>query len=121
MMAFDSSSLARPRSREVVRSLAGGSWSDPGHPLRRACEQAAALIESQPDEAALVLDGMLHRILRDWYARWEVLEPEPHLLLAQLERFEPALAWRLRLALRAPNVHVRLAHCRQLLEYLECA
>ncbi|MBF6589176.1 MAG: hypothetical protein IVW57_01430 [Ktedonobacterales bacterium] len=75
---------------------------------------AESLIENDPDAAALVLDGLVWRLLRAWYAARGGSPPGPAAVLADLERRAPSLAWRVRLALRAPDVAARLAHCRGL-------
>ena len=79
---------------------------------------AAQAIECDPDAAALLLDGLLERILDVWYAArgWPV--PAQEARLADLDERSPELAKRVRLALRAPDVSARLAHCRQLLRVL---
>lgn len=82
-----------------------------------ACVLACAeqLIERQPDDAALLLDGVLHRIASTWHQRERLPGVPEEDLLASIERVAPSVGWRLRLALRAPDVRARLAHCRAVL------
>lgn len=84
----------------------------------RLCDRADSLLEAQPDEAALLLDGLLSHIAREW-ERCELLPAgSPEDLLARIERAAPAVSWRLRLALRAPDARARLVACRALIEAL---
>lgn len=76
---------------------------------------AAEAMERDPDAAALALDGMLWRIIRAWYAAYDVPSRWSGDPLVDLAQRAPELAWRLRLALRAPDAAARLAHARQLL------
>lgn len=90
----------------------------------RACfarELAAANDERDLDVAAIALDGLLLRMLSAWYAAcgWPPFGAGD--LLLDLERRAPELAWRLRLALRAPDAAARLAHARQVLAALSAA
>lgn len=82
--------------------------------LIMALEEAEALIERNPDAAALLLDGLLNRILDQWLAQRHLERPEPAEMLAQIEQSAPPLAWRLRLALHAPDARARLIHCWEL-------
>ena len=103
MMLFDeiadASMLAEEQSSELARVLA----------------YAGQLIERQPDDAALLLDGVVHHIARDWHQRERLPAVPEDELLASIERAAPLVGWRLRLAVRAPDVWARLAHCRALL------
>jgi hypothetical protein len=89
---------------------------DAAHALawREALEDAAALLHDDPDAAALALEGALRQLVNEWYARQGLRVPAAHDLLADLEARDAPLAWRLRLALRAPHVEARLAHARGL-------
>jgi len=87
--------------------------------LARNLLLAERLLPCDPDAAALLLDGAPRRIVVSWLA----LRGAPYApgdgpgddLLAQVERVAPSVAWRLRLALRAPHAEARLAHCWALL------
>lgn len=81
---------------------------------RKALEEAAALLHDNPDAAALALEGALRQLVNEWYARQGLHVPPARDLLADLEARDAPLAWRLRLALRAPHVEARLAHARGL-------
>lgn len=83
--------------------------------VRHALDAAAELIEDDPDAAAWRLDGVLRRIIQVWYARRGLRAPSDDRLLLDVERQSPPIAWRLRLALRAPDARARLAHLRGLL------
>jgi hypothetical protein len=92
--------------------------------LARDLLLAERLLPRDPDAAALLLDGAPRRIVVSWLA----LRGAPYMadhaagdapsddLLAQVERVAPPVAWRLRLALRAPHAEARLAHCWALLQ-----
>ena len=82
---------------------------------------AAADAHRDPDVAAIALDGLLLRMLSAWYAACGWPPCAAGDLLLDLERRAPELAWRLRLALRAPDVVARLAHARQVLAALSAA
>jgi hypothetical protein len=79
---------------------------------------AAEAIERDPDAAAFALDGMPWRMLCAWYVAggWPPLVAGE--LLRDLEGRAPELAWRVRLALRAPDPAARLAHARLVLKAL---
>jgi len=94
--------------------------------LARDLLLAERLLARDPDAAALLLDGAPRRIVVSWLAlraapaalgaAGAAAHEEPSAdLLAQVERIAPAVAWRLRLALRAPHPEARLAHCWALL------
>jgi|GEM_PF-2345768 hypothetical protein len=79
-------------------------------------ERAAALLGAgQPDRAALLLDGLAQQIAAGWFQQQGEPAPDSLYLLVALEERVPALAWQLRLALRAPSVETRLVHCQHLL------
>lgn len=86
--------------------------------LARRWWRAAELIEAQPDEAALLLDGLLGEIVEDWCLHHEQAPGDAAEMLRLIERWEPLFGWRLRLALRAPNGRARLEHCAALLAML---
>jgi hypothetical protein len=70
------------------------------------------------DAASLLLDGVLSRLGREWFALRGLDLPAADHLLAELQRQERHAApflWRLRLALRAPDPHARLVQCWELL------
>jgi len=67
------------------------------------------------DSAALLLEGAPQRILACWYLQRGAVCPAEYDLLAQMERDSPPVAWRLRLALRAPHARAKLGHCWALL------
>ncbi|HLY31829.1 MAG TPA: hypothetical protein VKQ36_12440 [Ktedonobacterales bacterium] len=77
--------------------------------------QAEAQLRSDPDGAALRLDGALRRIAEGWFVARGLLCPPEHELLPRLDAIAPAVSGRLRLALHAPNAPARLIHCRALL------
>ncbi|GEM_PF-6969011 len=77
--------------------------------------QAEALLRSDPDVAALRLDGALRRIVAGWFAAHGLVNPPESELLQRLDALNQALGAQVRLALHAPNVAARLAHCRALL------
>lgn len=85
----------------------------------RRCDRAAQLMEAQPDVAALLLDGLLSRIARDWERRLRLAAGSPEELLARIEHAAPLLGWRLRLALRAPDARARLVACQALIEAMD--
>lgn len=80
--------------------------------------RAAELIEAQPDEAGLLLDGLLGEIVDEWRRSHEQAPGDAAEVLRLIEKSEPLFGWRLRLALRAPNVRARLEHCAALLALL---
>jgi len=91
--------------------------------LARDLLLAERLLPHDPDAAALLLDGAPRRIVVSWLALRGALcalgnglgDGSGDDLLAQVERIAPPVAWRLRLALRAPHAEARLAHCWALL------
>lgn len=74
------------------------------------------LLRDDGDAAALLLDGVLWRIVSFAFERAGVRAPSRALVFDALEELAPPLSWRLRLALRAPNVRARLIHAWALLE-----
>jgi|SRR5689334_972348 len=82
-----------------------------------ALDRAAAVLDADPDAAALLLDGLVgwlaHALAHAYAAGDGAADP-----LHALDCRAPAVAYRLRLALRAPDAAARLAHCRQLCQLL---
>ncbi|HLZ22908.1 MAG TPA: hypothetical protein VKQ30_12370 [Ktedonobacterales bacterium] len=106
----------------LIDKMAGEHMLDPvGRlgKLSRICDEAGRLIESQPDEAALLLDGLLNRIVHEWEQGKPLEAAVPGGMVARIEREAPLVSWRLRLALRAPDAQARLAHCRALIELVD--
>jgi hypothetical protein len=79
-----------------------------------ALDEAADLLDADPDAAALLLDGALRRLADEWYAQQGLAAPGPAQLLADLEHRCQPLGWLLRLALRAPDARARLVHAQGL-------
>lgn len=77
---------------------------------------AQHVLRDDPDAAGLLLDGVLWRIVALVFARAGIAAPSCDRALADLERISPPVAWRLRLALRAPHAHARLVHAWALLD-----
>lgn len=95
---------------DLDRNAAPYVWGELSYLLERAAQQ----IESDPDDASLILDGLICRIISAHYlARYGAL-PSRENLLSRLDAEDPALARRVRLALRAPDARARLVHARQL-------
>lgn len=86
--------------------------------VAEALEHAAACIASDPDAAALLLEGIYERIIAAWYARRGVPAPPRQQLLRDVEAVAPGAAMHLRLALRAPDVHARLVQASRLASLL---
>lgn len=103
----DASANARAASLDYPRDL-----------LLRQCERAAALVNVRPDEAALLLDGLLGHIASEWEQRLGLEPVPPEERLVHIERVAPLIGWRLRLALRAPHVRARLVACQAMLAAL---
>ncbi|HEV8192601.1 MAG TPA: hypothetical protein VGP82_14130 [Ktedonobacterales bacterium] len=81
--------------------------------LSSQLELAAPRIESDPDDASLMLDGLIWRLGAALsLARSGALASRERLLV-QLDENDPILARRLRLALRAPDARARLVHAQQ--------
>ncbi|WIG57723.1 MAG: hypothetical protein OJF49_000468 [Ktedonobacterales bacterium] len=76
--------------------------------------RASALLDAHPDAAALLLDGVLRRISIAALARERLVCWREEDLFDALAVRNQRLAYLLRLALRAPNLDARLAHCQQL-------
>lgn len=79
--------------------------------------RAQRALSHDPDLAALYLDGALRRLLA-LVARQARVAPSEMPALASLDREQPLLGMRLRLALRAPDAAARLVHCWALIESL---
>lgn len=99
-------------------SLRRGWRDDAAHgEIAAALDHAAAILDADPDAAALLLDGLVcrlaHALARAYAASDGAGDP-----LGALDRHAPSVAYRLRLALRAPDVAARLVHCRQLRQLL---
>ncbi|MGH2484873.1 MAG: hypothetical protein ACRDHE_02570 [Ktedonobacterales bacterium] len=77
---------------------------------------AQRFLRDDPDAAGLLLDGVLWRIVALVFARAGLAPPSCDKALPELEHISPPVAWRLRLALRAPHPHARLVHARALLD-----
>jgi hypothetical protein len=106
--------MMRIEEKAGERLPAAEHWRD----LARRCDRAALLLERQPDEAALLLDGLLYHILREWERDQRLPAASPEVMLVRIERAAPLVGWRMRLALRAPDARARLAACRALIEAL---
>lgn len=105
----------------LLNSVSAGARSSRWDHLAAIWRQAAAMIEAYPDEAALLLDGMLRRIVEEWWLSRELAPKDAAAMLRLVDRHEPLFGWRLRLALRAPSSHARLEHCAALLAMLSVA
>jgi hypothetical protein len=77
-------------------------------------DQAASLVDADPDSAALMLEGVVMAIVEQWYGAQDLALPDRQCLLADLQARAMPLAHRMRLALRAPHVRARLNHARAL-------
>lgn len=84
--------------------------------LAEILDAAAARIASDPDEALLLLDGLLPRMIAYWLARRGCVVGGRHALLDAVAEHDDLLAYHARLALRAPNAYARLAACLRLFE-----
>ena len=104
---LDALAPAHPRNRSAESAR-----------LRRRLHRAEALLEHDPDAAALLLDG-LASALASLASREGRASPDPHGLLAAVQASDPLLALRLRVALRAPDVRARIVHARACLDRLE--
>jgi hypothetical protein len=102
------------------RSLGHGMRDDAEKgEIAAALDRAAAILDADADAAALLLDGLVCRLARALaqvhaYAANDGGGDALH----ALDRHAPAVAYRLRLALRAPDASARLVHCRQLCQWL---
>jgi len=83
--------------------------------LARDLGFVGALLESDADAAALLLDGLVQRIGAEWFLAQRLPAPRYERMLAALERQAQPFAWRLRLALRAPDPRARYLHARECL------
>lgn len=81
-------------------------------------ERAKRIMRDDPDLAALHLDGALRELLALAAERYGANSAHPDAALLDLDRREPLLAQRFRLALRAPSPEARLIHCWSLLDSL---
>lgn len=98
--------LSQPPSHERARA----------HVISDLARAQHALLED-PDLAALYVDGALQRIAA--VIACHASEPGAQgQFLRELDRARPLLAMRFRLALRAPDVAAKLAHCWALIEAL---
>lgn len=113
--------MARQRRDDVVvaRGRPPRALIDLRRARRAALEadvaRAAGLLERDPDAAALLLDGVLRRVGAGWFLARGLAVPPPERLLERLAERDAPLAWRLRLALRAPDARARLIAARQCL------
>lgn len=80
---------------------------------------AKRLLPDDPDASALLMDGLLREIAWLWCAHAGLLQSASDIEPASIERRDQVFCWRLRLALCAPDVHARLAHCAALYELLQ--
>jgi hypothetical protein len=79
---------------------------------------ASHALVSDPDAAALLLDGALSQMLELWARRAHIHLSDRSQALSALDDRAPAIAWRLRLALQAHHPEARLAHCWAMLDLL---
>ncbi|HEX8729748.1 MAG TPA: hypothetical protein VF739_14045 [Ktedonobacterales bacterium] len=79
---------------------------------------ASRALPSDPDAAALLLDGALAQFLDLWAQQVHLPRADRRQALAALDAQAPAVAWRVRLALQAHLPEARLAHCWALLDLL---
>jgi hypothetical protein len=84
--------------------------------LLRDLSFAGALLERDADAAALLLDGLVQRIGAEWFLAQGAPAPRFERLLGELEQKAHPVAWRLRLALRAPDARARYLHARACLQ-----
>lgn len=115
-MAYDIVSAERedsdcPDQRDQSRACADAPLA-----LLADLRLAHALLRDDIDAAGLLLDGVLWRIVALVFARAGLVAPSCDKAIAELERISEPVAWRLRLALRAPHPHARLLHVWALLE-----
>jgi len=106
----------RVRESGAVEALEPEPLGEYRRIIRRA---ALSLAVGQRDAAALLLDGIPQRLALKWFAGQDLAAPELSCLLASLEERQSALAWWLRLALRAPDIEARLYHCRRMLALMD--
>lgn len=79
---------------------------------------AAQALPTDPNVAALLLDGALSQMLALWAQQAHLDLLGPRQALAALDICAPAIAGRVRLALLAQQPEARLAHCWALLDLL---
>jgi len=121
-MAYDVSEAFPAPNRGADERRHEMVWSDERRgAVAEALERAERIIRDEPDQAAWLLDGALRRLMALWFARRVLRLPEHERALALLDRLDGALAMRVRLALRAPDVAARLAHCWALLVEIDGA
>jgi hypothetical protein len=80
-----------------------------------ALERAARCMDDDPDSAAVLADGLIQRLATEWFVAHRRPVPLAEALLPALEAEAQPVAWRMRLALRAPHARARLVHCWDLL------
>lgn len=116
VIAFDQRYLsdAPALGEPLAPSWPGADDSGFAREVVSAIESAERVLDEHPDRAALLLDGLAVQLARVWYDRQHLLVPCASVLLEDLERRAPPLAWRLRLALRAPHAQARASHLREL-------
>src|SRR5579859_5522208 len=85
--------------------------------IAAALDRAAAILDADPDVAALLLDGLACRLAQALAGAYAASDGADDPLSA-LDRHAPSVAYRLRLSLRAPDAAARLVHCRQLCQWL---
>ncbi len=83
--------------------------------LHEELAHVAKLLERDPDAAALLLDGVLRQIGAEWFLARAYAVPPANELLGRLAEMDAAFAWRLRLALRAPDARARYVAAQQCL------
>ena len=116
--------MARRRRDGSVAPL--GRWPAAVSELGGACRSAleaelgavSEALACDPDSAALLLDGVIRRIAAEWFLSRGLSVPAAEQLLGRLGDEAAPLAWRLRLALRAPDARARLVAAGQCLREL---
>jgi hypothetical protein len=76
---------------------------------------AAEALARDPDAAALLLDGLLRRVAAGWFQVRGLAVPDAEDLLGRLADEDAPFAWRVRLALRAPDARARFVAAGQCL------
>lgn len=110
MSALDWNDAIRPAVRAEHARQERGDAS-----VQLCLEDARKALRHDPDRAAWLLDGMVWRIASLLLARRRLELNSKSDMLALLAAHDAFAAMRVRLALRAPNVAARLAHCEALL------